>query len=94
MILVFYRPAMRSDDPAAIRNWVKSRTGMDVPLANKPGITLVGARIVETSVVEVAYQVGDRRGMLLVSKARRNSRPHWGAYAVSCETAACVLCHS
>jgi hypothetical protein len=86
---IFYRPAVQSNDPALIREWVKARTGMDVPLAGQHAIQLTGARVVKTGKIEIAY----RSGVVLVSKAE-GAGAHWGSYAVACEKTACVLCHS
>jgi anti-sigma factor RsiW len=64
----------RSEQSAAIRAWVKDRTGLDVPLlANPPAsIRLVGASVADwgrTPTAEVVYRVGGRDAVLLVSKA-------------------------
>jgi hypothetical protein len=85
---IFYRPAVQSNDPALIREWVKTRTGMDVPLARQQSVELTGARVVKAGKIEIGY----RSGVVLVSKADRAA--HWGAYAVECQAPACVLCHS
>ncbi len=86
---IFYRPAMQSNDPVLIREWVKARTGMEVPLAGQHAIQLTGARVVKTGKIEIAY----RSGVVLVSKAE-GAGAHWGAYAIECQAPACVLCHS
>lgn len=86
---IFYRPAVQSNDPALIREWVKTRTGMDVPLAKQHAVQLTGARVVKTGKIEIAY----RSGVVMVSKAE-GAGAHWGAYVIDCQTQACVLCHS
>jgi hypothetical protein len=85
---IFYRPAVQSNDPALIREWVKTRTGMDVPLARQQSVELTGARVVKTGKIEIAY----RSGVVLISKA--DGVAHWGTYAIECQAPACVLCHS
>lgn len=64
---------LRADTITEIRAWVKSRTGLDIPL---PGTTvdavqMTGVCAVKggTPAVEVAYRVGGRHAALLVSKA-------------------------
>ena len=52
----FHRPAVQSNDPALIREWVKARTGMDVPLAKQHAVQLTGARVVKTDKIEIAYR--------------------------------------
>lgn len=85
---IFYRPALRSNDPAQVREWVKAHTGMDVPLARQQTVQLTGARVVKAGKVEIGY----KSGVVLISKA--DAGAHWGVYAVECEKPACVLCHS
>lgn len=85
---IFYRPALQSNDPATIHEWVKARTGMDVPLAEQHAMQLTGARVMKTGKIEIGY----KSGVILVSKA--DGPAHWGTYAVECQTPACVLCHS
>jgi hypothetical protein len=85
---ILYRPALRSDDPASIREWVKARTGMEVPLATQHAVQLTGARVVKPGKIEIGY----RSGVVLVSKTPGPA--HWGAYAIECEAPACALCHS
>lgn len=85
---IFYRPALSSDDPAAIRAWVKARTGIEVPLAAQHAVALTGARVVKGR-VEIEY----RSGVVLVSKADGRAA-HWPGYAIDCQAPACILCHS
>jgi hypothetical protein len=85
---IFYRPAVQSNDPAMIREWVKARTGMDIPLAQQHAMQLTGARVVAGGKIEIGY----KSGVVLVSKAE--GAAHWGTYAVDCQAPACVLCHS
>jgi hypothetical protein len=63
---------LRSGDPAQVRGWVRSNTGLDVALPGvlAPSVRLMGARIVNASVpsVEVAYRVGDHEATLLVAR--------------------------
>ncbi len=64
----------RSEQSAAIRAWVRDRTGLDIPLLPDPpaSLRLVGASVAgwaRTPTAEVVYRVGGRDSMLLVSKA-------------------------
>jgi hypothetical protein len=64
----------RSEQAVAIREWVKGRTGLDVPLLPDPpaSIRLVGASVADwarTPTAEVVFRVGGRDQVLLVSKA-------------------------
>jgi hypothetical protein len=64
----------RSEQAVAIREWVKGRTGLDVPLLPDPpaSIRLVGASVADwarTPTVEVVFRVGGRDQVLLVSRA-------------------------
>ncbi|HTS78552.1 MAG TPA: hypothetical protein VMG40_20245 [Bryobacteraceae bacterium] len=86
-------PSLRSDDPAVVREWVKARTGMDVPLARSQSVRLTGARVVNSGRIELAYRAGDRAGVVTISRIE-NGRAHWGALAVDCQAPACGLCHS
>ena len=85
---IFYRPTVQSNDPATIREWVKARTGMEVPLAQQHQMQLTGARVVNGGKIEIEY----KSGVVMVSKAEGTA--HWGTYAVECQAPACVLCHS
>lgn len=63
---------VRSDDPAAIRAWVKDRTNISLDLRGGNGaVRLLGTRILERAgapVVAISYRVGDARAALLVSR--------------------------
>jgi hypothetical protein len=65
--------ALRTEDAASVRKWVKSNSGIDIPLPPKHSgvIRIVGARIGnETNpVAEVAYRVGEFKAALLITKA-------------------------
>jgi hypothetical protein len=60
----------RSDKPVLVRDWVKSRTGLDVPLPVK---TATSVRVTGASVkgpgAEIAFRVENHDATLLVSKA-------------------------
>jgi hypothetical protein len=64
---------LRSDTVTEIRTWVKSRTGLDLPLPARTADTvrLTGVCAVKGGVpaVEVSYRVKGRHAALLVSKA-------------------------
>jgi hypothetical protein len=93
MVWAMYTPSMRSNDPAAVREWVKTRAGMDVPLAQSSRVLLTGARVVKPGRVELDYRAEGRPGVVLISRIE-NGRAHWGTFAVDCEAPACGLCHS
>lgn len=93
MVWAMYTPSLRSNDPAAVREWVKVRAGMDVPLAASQTVRVTGARLVKAGTVELAYRAGNRAGVVLISRAE-NGRAHWGALTVQCDAPACGLCHS
>jgi hypothetical protein len=92
----------RSSDPAAIQAWVKSGTGLEVPMhAGK----LAGASIVSARTAEIAYR-GEGNMTLLVSaraaQSPRNSNVFsWTAngltYQLACaeqqDLKTCALCH-
>ena len=63
----------RSGEAPAVRAWIKSGTGLDVPLPSQlsPAVHLVGATLVSSKVptAEVSYRVGDMDVTLAVSKA-------------------------
>lgn len=92
MAWAFYTPALRSDNPAQVREWVKVRTGMDVPLTQSGRVQLTGARV-RAGKVELGYRAGDFAGVVLVSKAE-SGRGHGAGLAVECEAPACGMCHS
>ena len=59
------------ENPARLREWVRAKTGLDVPLRDEvsPAIQLVGARTIEESRgVEVEYRAENRDAVLLVSR--------------------------
>ena len=66
----------RSQEALRIQNWVKENTGLNIPLATKSSrsVRLVGARVMKTSTptAAIAYLVGDRYAMLLVSGSASN----------------------
>jgi hypothetical protein len=96
------RPEFRSDDPAAIRAWVKERAGIDLPFAAHSGPARITGVRLKRNGVEVAYRAGDRGATFSIERARGSETPHWSAggrsYGLACVTpgdleAACGLCH-
>jgi hypothetical protein len=63
----------RSGDARDVRAWIKSGTGLDVPLpsALSPAVQLVGATVVSSRVptAQISYRVGDMDVTLAISKA-------------------------
>jgi len=60
----------QSGKAGEIRAWIRTGTGMDVPLpdTSSPQVRLEGARLASAGTVEIAYEVGGQRAALLVSK--------------------------
>ena len=80
MVLVWVRHEpgeFRSGDAAAIRGWLKARTGFEIPLRDDPpgSIRLVGAHA-NASAAEVDYQIDGRDATLTVSAAPTGARPN------------------
>ena len=63
----------RSADPAQIRTWLRSNTGIDVPLPDKTrnDVKLIGASVWRNGspMACVTFRVGNRRSQLLVARA-------------------------
>jgi len=60
----------RSDDPRAIRNWVKAVADIDIELPGSSKVRLLGARLIERQGAPVAaidYRAGDGSATLVVS---------------------------
>jgi hypothetical protein len=93
MAWAFYVPSLKSTDPVVVRQWVKARTGTDIPLTQSGTVRLTGARVAKTGGIELTYRTGDRTGIVQISRAE-NGRAHWESFVVECEAAACALCHS
>jgi len=62
----------RSDNLTEVRTWVKSGTGLDVPLPGRtsPMVHMIGAHVNRGGVptAEISYRVGDADATLVVSK--------------------------
>jgi hypothetical protein len=97
---------MQSSDAVQVRAWVRANAGIDVPFVAQPaGVRLIGAGFSKGS-VEIAYQVRDRQGKLILGGRHT---PAGGAkvfrgsvdghtFTLECTTAedlkmACNLCH-
>ncbi|MEO5923894.1 MAG: hypothetical protein ABIR70_08720 [Bryobacteraceae bacterium] len=63
---------LRTDDAASIRKWVRANAGIDIPLPPKHSevIRITGASVNHEGprMAQVAYQVGEFRAALLVTK--------------------------
>lgn len=78
--------ALRTEDAASIRKWVRTGSGIDIPLPPKHSavIRIQGASVIpgasaggETKrVAEVSYQVGEFRAALLVTKDPTGARSY------------------
>ena len=99
--------SMDSDRAADIREWVRARTGFDVPLSPTAPIQLCGSRVVGASSAEIRYRSGDHEAVLLVARADHYTSGHqfigrnaWilrgQSYSVSAADlqSACLLCHA
>ena len=62
----------RSEDLTEVRTWVRSGTGLDVPLPGRtsPMVHMIGAHVNRAGVptAEISYRVGDADATLVVSK--------------------------
>ena len=65
-------PELRSNHAADIQAWVRNRTGLDLPLRDRPNpsIQMIGASVVESSgpTIAVRYRAGGQAFVLLVSR--------------------------
>ncbi|MGD1072798.1 MAG: hypothetical protein ABSB15_21970 [Bryobacteraceae bacterium] len=87
-----------SDDPAEIRNWVKSKGNIDVdiPVAHSGAARLMGARLVRvrgTLVAAIAYRMSNGAATLLVAKPRAGSQLYEVAFSGGDPQGACLVCH-
>jgi hypothetical protein len=80
----FRTPEFRSADPTAIRAWVKSEAGLDVPFPNqlpdcgKP-VSLVGARLFRQRgerIAAITYRIGNDFVSMLVRPGSRSGARH------------------
>lgn len=96
----------RSGDPAELRAWIKTGTGMDVPLPDRiaPSVHLMGASHTSKT-AEISYRVGSLDTALVVSNAKaeddgRHTLLSWTMrgqiYTIAAADArlGCILCHS
>jgi hypothetical protein len=65
-----------SGSVAQVRDWIKTRTGLDLPLPAElsPSVRLIGAQMVDGATAEVKCRIGDHDATLLVSKASATLR--------------------
>lgn len=70
-----HKPAdleLRTEDAATVRQWVKSNSGIDIPLPPRHSswVKVIGASVsrYDNKVAEVSYQVGEYQAALLVTK--------------------------
>src|SRR5579872_2466414 len=59
--------SMESESAGQIREWVKARTGLDVPLVPSSAVRMCGARVVGSS-AEIRFRVQDRETTVLVAR--------------------------
>jgi hypothetical protein len=87
-----------SDDPAEIRNWVKSKGNIDVdiPVAHPGAARLMGARLIRvrgTLVAAIAYRMSSGAATLLVARQRPEGQLYEVAFSGGESQGACLLCH-
>jgi hypothetical protein len=87
-----------SDDPAEIRNWVKSKGNIDVdiPVAHPGAARLMGARLVRvrgTLVAAIAYRMSNGAATLLLARPRPEGQLYEVAFSGGDSQRACLLCH-
>jgi len=87
-----------SDDPAEIRNWVKSKGNIDVdiPVAHPGAARLMGARLIRvrgTLVAAIAYRMSNGAATLLVARQRPEGQLYEVAFSGGESQGACLLCH-
>ena len=76
-----YYPHARADfrpmHTAELREWIRNRTGVDLPIASMPEtkIQIVGVSLEPSGSVEVRYRVADKDAVLSIKPAT-NGRPH------------------
>jgi hypothetical protein len=93
--------SIESDRAGEIREWVKARTGLDVPLAPLATVKLCGARTFGNS-AEIRFRVENRDVVVSITKAERFTGSHefngsswiWRGIAFTGDRNACLLCHS
>lgn len=61
----------RSHQTSVVRDWIRSRTGIDVPLAAQPdsGIEMIQVNLGHSGIVEVRYRAAGRDASLTVGRA-------------------------
>lgn len=97
--------SFESDRAGDIRDWVKARTGLDIPLSPAAPLHLCGSRVMGDGTAEIRYRLHDREATLLVAKAERFTSGHefvtgttWILHGQSYTATgdlqgACLLCH-
>jgi len=105
-VAAFNDVALRCQNPAQLRAWVRAKTGLDIPFrAVLPAsIELIGARRVASG-VEVDYRAANRDAALMVSRAdgraagvAHNRSGDGPLFTLACDRPAdlqlaCQLCH-
>ena len=98
--------SIQSESARDVREWVKARTGLDVPLSPAAPIRLCGSSVFGNGSAEIRYRVRNREAAMLVAKAERYTSTHrfvshntWilrgQSYTVASADlqTACLLCH-
>lgn len=87
-----------SDDPAEIRNWIKSKGNIDVeiPAERSGAIRLAGARLLRVRgnvVAAIAYRMTGGAATLLVSGGHPRNQIYEVAFSGGDSQGDCLLCH-
>ena len=87
-----------SDDPAEIRNWVKSKGNIDIEIpAERSGANrLAGARLLHVRgnvVAAIAYRMSSGAATLLVSGGRAGNQLYEVSFPAGDSQGDCLLCH-
>ena len=68
---------LRTEDATAVRQWVKSHSGLDIPMLPRHSswVKIIGASITgsDDKIAEVSYQVGEYKAALLRRKGQNQA---------------------
>lgn len=71
---------LRSNSATEIREWVKERTELNVPLRESAPVQLLGAHLTNHgAAAEIAYRAGDHDGTLAVARTTEGADTHLSA---------------
>jgi hypothetical protein len=71
---------LRTEDATTVRQWVKSNSGIDIPLPPRHSswVKIIGAKISsgDSKIAEVSYQVGEYQAALLVAQDKTGAKTY------------------